>query len=244
MATVTRTFLLTAPAAGSRVLRDHAFTDAAGPSRARGFGRLVRRLLNRRAMKYLALVGLAAAACSGGDGRDDEFVAAAESMEGIYQVQSFTRNDTACAPGGASILGSDRFAIAAKREILGRPFLDLISCASPSDCRDKLAAERAGEGFQIEFLFTLAALGDDGELTGEGASTGFGDGEVCREAELSDSLLTLAGSELRLEHAIVVADEFPVDSDGFCTTIAAAQAAAGKPCSQMEVLTATFLEPL
>lgn len=193
--------------------------------------------------KYLAVVGLAAAACGGGGG-SAEFEAAAESMEGIYQVQAYTRNDGACAPGGESILGEDTFVIASKSEVIGTPFLSLISCASPEDCRAKLAAERAGEGFAIDFTFAVQKLGPEGELLGSGASTGFGDGEVCTDAEVTDTVLTLAGSELRIEQAITVADDFPVDNNGFCTTTSAQQAAAGKTCSQMEVLTATFFEPL
>ncbi len=182
-------------------------------------------------------------ACGGGSS-DDDFDAAAASMEGIYQVQSYTRNDNACSAGGESILGADRFAAAYTQKFLGITLLSVISCASPADCRDKLAAERAGEGFQIDFLFSVQFLGGDGELIGSGASTGFGDGEVCTEAELTATLLTLAGSELRLEQAITIADDFPVDSNGFCTTSGASAAAEGKTCSQLKVLTATFFEPL
>lgn len=182
-------------------------------------------------------------ACGGG-GSSDEFEAAAASMEGIYQVQSYTRNDNACSPGGESIVGADGFAAAYTQTFLGITLLSVLSCESPADCRDKLAAEKAGEGFQIDFLFSVQFLGDSGELTGSGASTGFGDGEVCTEAELTATLLTLTGSELRLEQAITIADDFPVDDDGFCTTRDASAAAEGKTCSQMEVLTATFFEPL
>jgi hypothetical protein len=194
-------------------------------------------------MTKLAVLSLALMACGGG-GDSSDFDAAAASMEGIYQVQSYTRNDNACSPGGESILGTDGFAIAYKQQFLGTTLLSLISCESPQDCRDKLAAEQRGEGFQIDFLFSVQFVGNDGELLGSGTSTGFGDGSVCTNAELSDTVLTLTGSELRLEQAITIADDFPVDSNGFCTTVAASEAAEGKACSEMEVLTATFFEPL
>jgi hypothetical protein len=196
-------------------------------------------------MTKLAVLSLALMACGGGSNEDSsEFEAAAASMEGIYQVQSYTRNDSACSPGGESILGGDGFAAAYTQKFLGITLLSVISCDSPQDCRDKLAAEQRGEGFQIDFLFSVELLGNDGELIGSSASTGFGDGSVCTDAELGDTVLTLAGSELRLEQAITIADDFPVDGDGFCTTVAASEAAEGKSCSEMEVLTATFFEPL
>lgn len=193
-------------------------------------------------MKLLAMIGLALTACTS-SGSSSDFEESAASIEGIYRVQSYTRNDSSCAPGGESLLGSDRFAAVFSGEVFGRPFLDIVSCASAADCRDKVAATKAGGGFAIDFSFTLTGVGQGGALTGAGASTGFGDGEVCREAEISTTVLTLVDESLRLEQAITIAADYPAE-DGVCSTTAAQQAAEGATCSAMEVLTATFFESL
>ncbi len=178
------------------------------------------------------------AGCSPSDFEDT-----AAAIEGIYRVQSYTRNDSSCQPGGESLLGSDRFAAVFTGEVFGRPFLDIVSCSSAADCRDKVAATKSGTGFVIDFSFTLTSVGPGGALTGAGVSTGFGDGETCREAEMSTTLLTLVDESLRLEQALTIAADYPAE-DGICSTTAAQQAAQGATCSAMEVLTATFFEPL
>lgn len=195
-------------------------------------------------MKLLAILGLALTACtSSGSSDPSEFEETAAGVEGIYRVQSYTRNDSSCAPGGESLLGSERFAAVFSGEALGRPFLHILSCASAANCRDNVAAAKSGTGFLIDFSFFLTGVGQNGALTGAGTSTGFGDGEVCREAELTTTLLTLVDESLRLEQAITIAADYPAE-DGSCSTTAAQQAAEGATCSAMEVLTATFLETL
>jgi hypothetical protein len=195
-------------------------------------------------MKLLALVGLAVTACtSNGSSAPSEFEDAAAEVEGIYKVQAYTRNDASCAPGGESLLGGERFAAVFSGEALGRPYLQILSCSSAADCRDRIAAMKSGGGFAVDFSFIVTGVGQNGALTGAGTSTGFGDGEVCREAELSTTLLTLAGESLRLEQAITIAADYPAE-DGTCSTTAAQQAAEGATCSAMEVLTATFFEAL
>ncbi len=193
-------------------------------------------------MKLLAIVGLALTACTSSGGSSD-FEDTAAGIEGIYRVQSHTRNDASCTPGGDSLLGDDRFAAVFSGEVLGHPYLDIVSCASAADCRDKVAASKAGRGFTIDFSFTLTGVGQGGALTGASVTSGFGDGDVCREAELSTTVLTIVDESLRLEQAIKIAADYPAE-DGFCSTTAAQQAAEGATCSAMEVLTATFSEPL
>lgn len=192
-------------------------------------------------MKLLAILGLALTACTSSGSSD--FEATASTVEGIYRVQAYTRNDSSCAPGGESLLGGDRFAVVFRGEGLSQLFVDVVSCASAADCRDKVAAANAGDGFSIDFSFTLTGVDQDGALTGATVSTGFGDGDVCREAELSTTVLTLVDESLRLEQAITIAADYPAD-DGVCSTAAAQQAAEGATCSAMEVLTATFFEAL
>ena len=96
----------------------------------------------------------------------------------------------------------------------------------------------------IEFSFTLSSIGASGSLRGQTAGTGFGDGSVCTGGELTTTTLDLTASTLRIEPEITIADDYPETSDGFCTTDAAIKAAQGKACSQLEVLTADFVEAL
>jgi hypothetical protein len=54
----------------------------------------------------------------------------------------------------------------------------------------------------------------------------------------------LTASGIRIENAITIADDYPVTSDGFCTTTETQRAAQGNPCSELEVLTAELVEDL
>jgi hypothetical protein len=198
-------------------------------------------------MKHLPLLGLVLAACSGGAGGTDdpgEFELAADSVVGIYSLDSFLKNEAACTPDGMPVesLNGHGFAVAFKQQSFGL-LLDVLSCASPQDCRDK-AADRDG-GFTIDFSFGLSRLGVDGELTGEERSTGFSQGNgTCTRGSVSDTVLTLTGDQLRIEQAITIADDYAADPEGFCSTDLARDAAEGNSCSQMELLTATFVEAL
>jgi hypothetical protein len=193
-------------------------------------------------MKHTFLVGLALAACGGGSGGGaGSFGVAADEAAGIYRIDDLTRNEDACGPGGVSIVQQDMFVVAVRQQGGGLDLLNLFSCASPQDCRDK-AADR--DGFSLDFSFTVQFLGDGGALTGAGASTGFGDGQSCTAGESFETVLTLTDDQLRLEKRITVANDYPADSEGFCTTDLARAAAAGNSCSIMEVLTATLVEEL
>ena len=117
---------------------------------------------------FIASTALLITACDGGEG---DFSGAAAELEGIYKISSYTRNEAACAPGGSSVLGNDRFAIAYTEEVLARPVLMLSSCASVDDCRAKLELIRTKQSFGSEFHFDATAV--DGEaLVARGASSG------------------------------------------------------------------------
>jgi len=191
-------------------------------------------------MKNLACLALLAlTACDDNNGAFDD---AAASAEGIYQVTSYTRNEAACAPGGTSQLGTDRFAVAFTQTIFGSRVLTVTSCASVADCRAKLADMRAQEPVLLQFQYAVNEL--DGDLlAGTGASTGFSEDGVCTAGEVMKTKLELVGAQLRIEQAITIADDYAPD-DGFCTTTLAQKFAEGNVCSRMEALTAELLEVL
>lgn len=183
-------------------------------------------------------------ACTSSNDTTGDFQEAASAIEGIYQVSGYTRNDSSCAPGGESILHGDRFIVVFQNQLQGHPFAEILSCSSADDCRAKVAASNNHEGFALDFSFVVEQVGSHGELLGQGASTGFGDGEICREAELTSTTVTVADEAFHLQQKITVAADYPVDDEGFCSTTAAQQAAEGALCSKMETLTATFFAPL
>lgn len=189
--------------------------------------------------RWLGLV-LCVAACGEGEG---EFEQAATAVEGIYQVQTYTRNEQACSSGGVDAIDNDRFAVAVQQQLLGQRFLSVVSCASAIDCRAKLDDIRAGHGYTLEFQFVVSEA--DGDLLrGAGASTGFGSSGTCTRGEVTATTLELVGTSLAIEKRITVADDYPADSDGFCTTELTRKYAEGNACSQLEVLTAALVEVL
>lgn len=193
-------------------------------------------------MKHRLFLVLCIAACATED--DSEVDAAMAGVEGIYAVQAYTRNEAACEPGGASALRADRFAIATRQEFLGHKLLTVVSCASSTDCRTKLADIRGGGGYSLDFSFTVDRAGAGGVLNGNGVSTGFGSSGTCRGAELTATTLELLGARLSIEQRITIADDYPADSEGFCTTDLARKHAEGNACTQMAVLTADLVEVL
>ena len=191
-------------------------------------------------MQRLAvLISLASlTACTSND-----FVDAAAQVEGIYRVTTYTRNEQACVPGGASLLTKETFAFAATQQVLGLAVLDVFSCDDPADCRDKLAKLGTGGAFGLDFGFSVSDV-QKGVMLGEGASTGFAEGGTCTGGEVTRTRLVVEGTTLRLQQEVTAADDYPADADGFCTSDAAKAAARGNACSALEVLTAELIEPL
>ncbi len=191
-----------------------------------------------------ALLAATAGGCSTDDPATD-FETVALSMEGIYRLDAHTANTAACAPGGESLLGNgnDGFVVVKNEPFFGFSNLSLMSCASPSDCRAKLAALSGGEGVNIDFSFAVQEIDGDGALVGRGANTGFNEDGMCVDGSITATTVTLAGQTLAIAQRITIADAYPQD-DGFCTTDLAKEAAAGNSCSEMIQLSGTFVESL
>jgi hypothetical protein len=199
-------------------------------------------LLDRLRMKSIysfafAFSLLAVSACAS----DGEFIDQASQVEGIYRVDSHLLNDSACSPGGTAVQDNHSFAFAKRGNVLGTEMLQVYSCASLADCRQK-AARKPFEG-NIDFGFTLSDISGD-TLTGFEVTTGYSDGSgTCSKPELSDIELSFAGSALRIEKATQVGHDYPAQN-GACTTDKGRAASEDAPCAKMETLTATRLEAL
>jgi hypothetical protein len=193
-------------------------------------------------MKFssLALSLLAVTACTG-SGSDLDFDERASEIEGIYRLDTHLMNEFACAPGGAEMQGEHGFAFAKRGSVFGTEFLQIWSCESLEDCRAKAAQDQLSA--PIDFGFTLTGVDGDA-LTGFEATTGWTDGgNTCSMPELSDLVLELDGDLLRIEKEIRVGADYTT-SNGICTTDKGRASAEKATCSQMETLTATFVEAL
>lgn len=187
----------------------------------------------------LALLITGMTACA-----DSAFVTEAERVEGIYQLQLHTLNTEACLPGGEPVVGTDGYAIARQREVLGLETLEVWSCASPAECRTKLADFDRGQPQSIDFMFTVYSVESAGTLSGRGADTGYNRDGVCTSGGITTTQLAIEGDALRIEQGFIFADDYPQPKPNTCTTDAAERAAAGNSCAQLEILTAVRVEAL
>jgi uncharacterized membrane protein len=190
--------------------------------------------------KLLGLLFIASSALTACADSNEEFADAATGLEGIYKVATYTRNDTACTPGGSSVLGNDGYAVAVMQEVLGHQMLTLTSCASPLDCRKKVDAMHSRDSFSIEFQFTTYELDDDA-LTGHGAWSGSLENGRCVGGERNDTRLVRSEGLLTVEQKITPADAYQPE-DGLCWTDGATRGAEGNSCTALELLTAEFVE--
>jgi len=170
-----------------------------------------------------------------------------QSFEGTYRLDSFTENATSCdaeGPSTLATLGETSFVLVGG-EFFGEHYLELISCSDTADCQTKVAAVRSDGFFSADYSFTLSERVSADELGGFLAGTGFEMDGVCTEREYESQRLTRMNDKLRLEARTYSLPDRPVE-DGFCVVRPAEQKqeAAGKPCSDFSVLTATKTGPL
>jgi len=160
---------------------------------------------------------------------------------GVYSLDTWTENDASCDAEGPSVLessGSTHFFVK-EVSFFGTTFLNAALCPDLADCQ-----QRAAESDTIELgdsSYGFDSGSDSAGWTGGGTIAG-GSGDSC-SGEVFDYVLTDEGEgmvRIRVETREV--SGFPTDSDGFCDTDAAREAAAEQPCDRLEVLTGTLLE--
>ena len=197
---------------------------------------------------------LAVACGSSSDGAADGAVteADASAFVGIYKSTSHTENKTSCAAPGDAVQGikGDPYFVIYFGDIpeYHISYVTLISCASVSECQ-AVPAKLKGMGFVIDdYSFTLSTVTNDTTLSGFEASTGTsGDGNSCIKRHYSDHVLTVAADHsVHLESRLKYLADRAQDSDGFCFAEVAQEKseAAGKPCSELQVLDGTFVQAL
>jgi len=155
-------------------------------------------------------------------------------LEGIYDIGTWTQNPDACDAEGASILEQQpetSFYVRVET-FFGQKFLNAALCSDLADCQ-----AQAGDN-TINLNGWAFDGGDDANgWTGATVFAG-GSGDQCT-GQVTDHVMTSSGPDtVRIESRTRETLPFPVDSDGFCSTDKAREAADGQPCTTLEVVTA------
>ena len=163
---------------------------------------------------------------------------------GIYTLDSWTENDSGCGSEGPSVLEGSGMSHFYVKEIsfFGQEFLNASLCPELPGCREDASdSELISLGL---FSYAFESGSDSKGWTGGGAIAGGGGGGEC-SGEVFDYLMTDEGDGMvRIAVEVREVSGFPRDSDDFCDTDAAREAAEGQPCDRLEVLTGTFLEAI
>jgi hypothetical protein len=160
-------------------------------------------------------------------------------LEGIYNVTAWTENTAGCGAEGASVLEtmSDKAIYVEEDEFFGEKFVAAVHCTDEADCRAKA-------GMDTLFLdgFFFESGGDDDGWKGQ---TVFASGtDMCSGQVIDHAMSGDVGTSIRIESRTRESRPFAKDSEGFCDTDDAREAAEGQPCTELEVLSATFTADL
>ena len=161
-------------------------------------------------------------------------------LEGIYRLQTHTRNDAGCELEGESVLDGEAAGYLAlfTNEAMGEQYVQATACANADDCREKATLSRAMGTYWAAFEIVFSEADVDG-LLGDEVSTGSASmsaDDPCYGTVAEHRLEAVEGA-IRIEQRATVIDEFPKDGR-FCTTDAARAAAREAACSRLVVITA------
>jgi hypothetical protein len=179
-----------------------------------------------------------------GDAPLNDAALALAAFEGIYAIQDVTMNPASCTAEGPSVLADQtaRLFAAVVSAPSGAALLSLVGCTGADDCRTKADMERNGSVSGAAWVYAVSGTGPghfgDTVVTGQ-ASQGQCMGETLSRATVTGD----AGGTLRIQIQITdVPTHAPIG--GTCSATATEQAAAGVPCSRLEVITGSYQQPL
>ena len=178
----------------------------------------------------ISLVGLFLIGCGGGS-------SGGTSFEGIYRVDTWTDNNTACVEGPSVAQGRDPFFYVKNESFLGARFVNVKDCNDIATC----TTEANEEG-----TIHIGSFGFDEGSDAAGWTThsafAFDVQGQCKGG-VTDATLTISKTGFRIESRHVEAVPFPpVSGEDDCPDEKVEQAAEGQPCTELEVLTATFVQ--
>ncbi len=166
---------------------------------------------------------IAATACGSGSLTD---------LEGVYSITTWTDNQSGCDAEGPSVaMGREPFFYIKSENFLGSKFVNVVNCADVADCQAKATDKDTLHlgGFAFE-------EGSDSSGWTAHSAFGFGSNNMCM-GDVSDVIMTSGDGTVRIESRSTMSAPYT----GNCDDDAAAEAAAaGQPCSSLEVVTATF----
>jgi hypothetical protein len=184
---------------------------------------------SRHALACLVLLS----ACGGGD---------MTGLQGIYVINTWTENPTACDVEGASVLGGETALYIKEENFLGEKFVNVVPCTDIPDCESM-----AGDSDTIHLgNWGFQEGSDEGGWTNSWGSAfdDFDDPTQCDGTRHDDVLTAPAAGGIRLDARTSaevlfpkpsgVTDCFDLEDDAVLAEVE------GAACAELEVLTATF----
>jgi hypothetical protein len=203
-------------------------------------------------LALLVPLALAHVACGDSDDKSSDGAeggvsdAAVASFEGLYELDAYTENPSACDTPGPSTFEAktDRLFVMVGASAFGQKYLQLASCDEAS-CASTVAAIRQQGIFSPEYFLILSSEVGPDELGGFSAGTGFEMDGVCTEREYETHELTRTGDAVHIESRSIPLSDAPVE-DGFCVVRPAEQReeAAGRPCGALVTFDGAKIGPL
>lgn len=180
-------------------------------------------------MRISLLACVVLAACGGGGG--------GSSKQGIYTVDTWTRNGTACDVEGPSVKTTHDPLFYLKNEsFLGVDFLNVNGCNDAAEC--KTLANDKDTIHLGQFNFDE---GSDSAGWKTHSAFGFVVQGQC-QGTVNDATLTFTGTSLRIEARSIESRPFaPSTGMDECPDAKVEENAQGQPCTELEVVTATFM---
>lgn len=180
----------------------------------------------------IALLAATLVACGGDDDPSTD-------LAGIYELAGWTANPDSCSEEGPPAFEATTYTHFFVRmdSFFGQSFVSVVPCDDLDGCRADAADTDTlflGSGFILE-----AGNDDDGWT---GTNTFLSGTDTCM-GTVEDAVLTGAPEdaiEIRVE--IKEVTDVPLDDEDFCDSDAAEELAADLPCTQLEVVTGTYLE--
>jgi len=193
--------------------------------------------LNKLFCSSLVAITGGLAACS----KDEKNNNLDTQLNGIYEITSFTENDTSCDAEGVSVLEqkTERFLLVYKSTFFGIDFINASSCLDQAECEQQLLDVSNENFFSFSFGYSFYEGNDSAGFIGETVSafsSGFETTE-CEGSVASQSLKKLGESGIEIRSENTQSNVF-LKREGVCDTDDAKAAAAGNSCSKLEVINA------
>lgn len=160
------------------------------------------------------------------------------AMEGIYALDTWSRNDGACDAEGPAVNTQSQPVFFLKYEkFFGYGALNMRQCADLAECQAEY-----GEEDTIHLGGPSFDEGDDDSgWTGQ-SFFAFGSNGTCSGSVIDYRLDAVGSDGVRIEQRTRDTGDFPANAEGDCDEDDIVEAAEGMPCTELEVFTGTVLE--